>query len=841
MSFWPKHFSPSTPAWHWRRTSALILAGLMLLVLAAPVFAEGEAPLALKVTAGYDGQAKFGLWLPVSVDVSNDGPDVSAQLVTRVWWDQGNPNAPLTEYVKDIELPRGARKRVTLFVPAAMDKLTVTLNGPRGNVLAESTETLTAIQGALAGVLADTPDVARFLSGVNLGQVNRPWPVTVVRLDSDRIPTVSAALGALDVLVLSSTAPEKLTSDQWRAVEGWVAQGGVLVLGGGSQAGQVLGAVPESLRPVQVTGTVTLTQVDALASLLPTGSQAGAPPAGKYVAAAGSLQQGKALAEENGVPLLAEREYGQGTVYYSALDLAGEPLITWSGSPGLWETLLRRAGLGLTSTAGAFGGAQPTGPYRGSYPPGSPGRFAPQLAYAVRNMPSLEVPSLRALALLLLGYALLAGPLTYFLLRKLDRRDWSWLVIPTLALIVAGTVYSVGFAGKGKDVFTNTLAVVRLAPGQRTVPVTSWVGVFAPSRNHYTVEIPGQSLVSGGLENGYYGPGPAATNPAKPIGMRVAEGSGSQVELLDYNVWTIRTYAVDTDITVSGTVEGRLTARPTTTSSGINAYSLEGTVTNSLPFDLEDVTVLAGFAYQRVGDIPAGASKTVQITSVAGQTAQTGAPWMYQIYQPGPPQPGMPPGAAQDITRKQQVLTTAFETEGGLLPYPITLIGWTKSPISDVGLQSRPGRDSSLTLVVAPLELVQAPGLISLPPGMVQARVIDSQNLRGGAAGPGRYFLESGSLTFALEPKLPVGTTVNHMAVLMGTRNGPLTVEFWNWQRQEWQPGTVAGTDAYSPGGPLEAFLGPDGGTVRVRVSNSGQPADFDNPSLMLAGEVKAK
>lgn len=830
-----------------KRVWAGLMAVLLVGALAAPAAAEqgpatgqpgsGQAPdIKMDVKVGFEGSARFGEWLPVSIDVENGGPDISAQLRIQTYWDQG-PQSPITEYTREVSLPRGAKKHVTMFVPAFRDSVTVSLVDAGGKVLAQRTPmVMPPVMGVLAGVVSDSADTARFLSGINLGVTNRPYVVSAVRLAPEDIPEVSAAVSALHVLVLADTAPQKLNDRQWRAVEAWVSQGGVLILGGGTQARQVLDAAPASLRPVQVTGTATLQSAAALEQYLPAGSVARGVPEGAFVAATGTVDRGEVLASEGDVPLLVEHRYGKGTVYFSALDLAGEPLTIWEGTAGLFETLLRRAGLAMSNApwGGKFGPAPP------GAGPGYPGRFMSQLNWSVRNMPSLEVPSLRTLGLLLFGYALLVGPLMYFALRRFDRRDWAWVIIPVVAIAVAGTVYGVGFAGKGRDYFTNTIAILKLEPGQRVAPLQSWVGVFAPSRSKFTVDVPEAALISPSADPGYYGPMPVASSGSgRPIMASVSEGATGSIDLLDWNVWTVRSFAVDQDIEVKGGITGVLTARVEHPPAGLTRYVMEGKVTNGFDFPLEDVIVLAGSAYQRLGDIPAGGTVDVQVGTVVNSGQQPyGPPVFYQIYNPGGG-----PNFDQEAQRRLQILDAAFAYDNGSVPYPITFMGWTRNRLADVGLESREGRDHALTLVVTPLKLEQKPGELVLPPGLATGRLLQSDNVRGGPAGPNRYFLEDGSMTFEIDPSLPAGTQVSAAAIVLSANGGTPKVEVWNWRTNAWVEARLQSpnSDRWVPDGDIGDFLRSDTGVARVQVSSSGQPGDFSTPSLALEGKVPAK
>ena len=62
---------------------------------------------------------------------------------------------------------------------------------------------------------------------------------------------------------------------------------------------------------------------------------------------------------------------------------------------------------------------------------------------AVSNLPSLALPPIGGLLVLLFGYIVLIGPINYLVLRRLDRREWAWVTMPVL--IVVFTVGAFGF------------------------------------------------------------------------------------------------------------------------------------------------------------------------------------------------------------------------------------------------------------------------------------------------------------------------------------------------------------------------------------------------------------
>ena len=60
--------------------------------------------------------------------------------------------------------------------------------------------------------------------------------------------------------------------------------------------------------------------------------------------------------------------------------------------------------------------------------------IAASMIQALSNLPSLEVPPAELLLAVLVGYILLIGPISYLVLRRLDRRELAWVTAPLLVL-----------------------------------------------------------------------------------------------------------------------------------------------------------------------------------------------------------------------------------------------------------------------------------------------------------------------------------------------------------------------------------------------------------------------
>ena len=128
-----------------------------------------------------------------------------------------------------------------------------------------------------------------------------------------------------------------------------------------------------------------------------------------------------------------------------------------------------------------------------------------QIVSAVGNLPSLALPPLRGLLLLLFGYIALIGPINYLILRRLDRREWAWVTMPVLIVAFAFGAYAFGSALRGSSIIVNEVGIVRGAPDAVEGSAQVYLGVFSPSRGTYQVAVPGGALLSSPISGDVFG------------------------------------------------------------------------------------------------------------------------------------------------------------------------------------------------------------------------------------------------------------------------------------------------------------------------------------------------
>jgi hypothetical protein len=199
----------------------------------------------------------------------------------------------------------------------------------------------------------------------------------------------------------------------------------------------------------------------------------------------------------------------------------------------------------------------------------------------------LRLPGGRGLALLLGAYVVLAGPVVFVGLRRLQRRQLTWVAIPLLAVGSTGVVFITGSSLR-HSAGSAQVTVYETGPGGTVA--TSW-SLLA---NREGGEV-GVTLPAGWVAGGTFDDGTGTIDGGSPVRLATGVGGSDAEALVDSPVGG---YGA---VTARGPVPDMDEALAVTASSDAEGV-IHGTVRNRLDVDLDEVAVFAG----RVGVVEVG-------------------------------------------------------------------------------------------------------------------------------------------------------------------------------------------------------------------------------------------
>jgi hypothetical protein len=797
---------------------AAILATFSLPFLPLPVAAAGA--LSVTVHVGYQDVVKIGQWMPVSIDLRNDGGSLDGTLEVQQSI-AGQPGVTgLPVYREPISLASGASKRVRVFLEIDTTGVGVTARiTQNGRVIASQNSVPGASTSYVVGVLSDQTTTLDDLAAVHPASV----AARVVHLNPADLPDAAIPLRAFDILAIDDFATDGLTTAQRTAVTDFVVAGGDLLIGTGASWHKTLAGLPDSILPMKAAGT----------AVIDTNATGGAA----VEIATGSLTGGHVWLEQDGHPLLLDRTVGAGTVTLAAFDWNQAPVAV-TASSNVSRQVLSRALFGSGGAGQNFsygfggigGGGASTQPLYGIGASPSIASRSGALTPVLGNLPGLDLPSLQLTGVLVLLYVLIVGPVNYLVLGALHRRALAWVTVPAIAIIAAGGAYGTGVVTKGRSVQLNQVAILHLQAGSERAYAESYTGVIPPSRGDYVANVSESHGLISPIANGYAGP--ATSTP------------GLQVDL-ESNAITLTGM---TAFSLGGFASESMTAAPNLLADiSLENGRLVGTIKNASNLTFTDAVLISGDSFQKIAELKPGATAKIALTPQPSNVV--GQPIYTQVYGNG--QIG---GNASDAERealtKTQVLSllpTGASFKGILSYAAPTLVAWTAEPFQNVRVNGSQPRSTSLTAVALSLPIHQI-GTGPLPAGVVNSRIVDVVGDSQGNGPPGMLVLQNGSVTFEFNPALASGTRLKTASIIAqnpysakfvgapGSTSPPQTVqgEIWDWSSHAWV--SINYQDNGTTALPDNA-INPDSGAIRVRVTSAN--GAFLAGSLTLSGTVQ--
>jgi len=807
------------------RLKALLVFTLVIPALGI-IRVEALSSPTLSVRLGYQGVVRAAEWMPVDIQVATSGAPVDGILELAVqdssegyverqhFTSQPNPFGPTytTAYDLPVQLAPGSSAHLRTFLLTDVQNPTISVRLiESGRTVAGPTTAGAQTSRLLVGVLARRPAAFDALATLHL-----PGNLTprVVALRAADLPESAVLLRAFDLIVIDDFPARSLTKDQQTALADYVSTGGSLVLGTGAASPATWQELPSSLLPMEIHGMATLSRVAALPGVSELNIVTGTPQRG-----------GRVWVEESTRPLLVEWPVGGGVVTFAAFSFTAPPIADWKGTRALLRQIVIRSALRWPQS-----GAAPAsltagyGPIWG--PLGFQGSVTKRSWFLMPDLgraPGLNLPSLRLLGVLVAGYALLIGSVSFLLLWRARRPAWLWLTAAVVALLPVG-VFWVGSA-RGLNMAINQFSVTYLAEGWPTAYRETFTAIRPSGTGNYRVAVP-RSRVIAPFAVGY---GPA---DAIGVGIRV-DTKAHMVDLLQVSRSSLRGYATETTVPAPG-----LTAQLTLLNG-----SLKGHVKNSSSEHFIDAVLLAGTSIIQVGDLPPGRTVPIEAPLATTTATNSGTLTSLQIYPnsfsgTGPSGPLKGDGRISLL----QLILGEYDTQSA--QFAPTLLAWALDEVEPITIDSSRPRLKPQNAIVMPLAISQVTG--ALPAGFVAPRLVDATGHvaldQYGAA------VDNGSVTYEFSLPLPAGAGVSQLSIhhllpvgpfpatgLVGPGGRPVAaITIWDWSRSAWIPITLVNSGA----APIpDATLQPGTGLVRLRVE-SVAGASFRLGSLWLEGSV---
>ncbi|MGI9146608.1 MAG: DUF7408 domain-containing protein [Chloroflexota bacterium] len=786
----------------------LLLSGLLFggvqTVASAPGAQEAPAAAAVRmdVRAGFDGAGRVGGWVPLDVQLVNQGSELKARVEVVVDQPGGRstysfvpttfslpvvlPRLSHHGFSMEVNLPNASNNRLTARLVAASD----------GSVITEQDISMTRVPlgDYFCGVLARNPSTYDFLAALDL-----PPPIRRARtapLDPATLPERAQLLGSFDCIIIDNATTAQLRPEQLEALQVWVGTGGLLIEVGGATWQSTLAPLPPDLLPVEPSGLTNLQSLSTLGDFI--GTPLDIPGPFLVSNARPRTDRGaRVVASQDGVPLIVASKRGDGTLIYLAFEPTARNFRQWSGNDALWRYLITHAavdngvGSALVRPYLRWGGR------------------APRLAMA--DFSTHARPALDWFWALVGVYGASLGT-ALFVFGRRGRVGWSLLSILSLTLGAGVVAFLVARQRAEPDAAVTRVIVVRpIDIGNTSAAYThEYVSVLARHDGQFNFVLPQEDL-----SRGLYFPFPRPSDESDSSWpFRVSEGAQPSLENVPLKQGQLATAQIDGQLKDAPGVQADLQ---------IDHGALTGIITNRTGGRLSDAYVAVDTDFRPLGTLERDQSSQVDLLlppqATAGNMAATAIADKLT-----------PPGSSgrQGASARRDWLESLFSARFLFARMELrgpTLVGWLEQAPNQILAPDFRLSQAVFTLLVQPLQ----PQLPIGFEGEVPAAAMNRRDLGIGSGAPTDrdYYTVAPGEAITLQFMIPPseGTfelnqlRLNIEGVVQGRIRQaqlPFTVSLFNWRAAEWQAWEVGPGSSIVPDG--ERYLSA-AGEVRLRYT----------------------
>jgi len=503
---------------------------------------EGE--LSIDIDIRFISSYRDGSWVPVDIIVNNNKRDIDGYLEVSAF-QAGMLQPPA--YRVPVDSPKGSRKRFRLYclLDGTTNLEAMLYRGSRQELNIPMKITLRPISqnDYLCLILDNEPaDFSYLYNAVLDGTTDQGFYRIELKGDElgalpDRLP----CFDPIDLIVMGDINPDDISRRHRALIRRYVENGGTLVICGGANTAQYRGTWAEELAGVTMGSQQMVNEREfaSMAFLAPSTDRLRDTKQGEFTPltpkADGVLRWG------NDAALATLRPVGNGFVGVVSLDMAGKLLHTTREYDAMWTQLARM---------------------RSASPDVNFGVTSSYLRTQLPNVAGVRVFPRSSVAAYLTIYLLVAIIGNWVFWSFLKRREMAWVCLVFFSIGFTAYAMVYGTAGRAKETELEQVNIVRVYNHTPVAKVHSTIGLLSARSARYSFELADAAgLVSQGAfaYSGMYQQMGAPSRRRSTGEFAFVEGARPRVDDLRVGASVMRTLQVESELTLTGGVEGTLT------------------------------------------------------------------------------------------------------------------------------------------------------------------------------------------------------------------------------------------------------------------------------------------
>lgn len=415
--------------------------------------------------------------------------------------------------------------------------------------------------------------------------------------DQRALPGQAQGYDAIDAIVLSDLPLDTLTDEQVQAIRHYVQQGGLLVLAGGADLSRLKSAFYLEMLPIQPKSSTNASASSPELSALATRYQSPLSLSQPLSLTTGTLKPNATSVIKGtttGYGLIAKWSVGFGTVVFVGYDFMDEEMRKWKGNPSLWRDIFN-SNPRYTSVRPLIINSTNVSRYNNS---------SLSLADALAGVGASTTPPFLLIAGFIGLYILLLIPMSYYILKKIDRRELAWFTSPLIILAFTAVAYFLAAMTKGNQLSAHHVVVLDAKANSDKFVGIAATSIYSPQRKNYDI-----AFIDGKDKKPYSGllPSPAFTtieNTANSL--LIDQEQSAIIRNAEVRLWDRRSFMSPVSPSLGGMIEAKTQI--------VGNDKVKVTVSNKTSFTIFDTALRTMGDTKEIGEFKPGETREITVT-----------------------------------------------------------------------------------------------------------------------------------------------------------------------------------------------------------------------------------
>ncbi|SHJ47946.1 hypothetical protein [Paramaledivibacter caminithermalis] len=732
---------------------------ILVLCLGLSSTSYGEQKFEVDVDIGFDGYIKPDEATPVWIEVKNNFKDIEGKIQILEQNKYGKKNYYIA-HSKDINIAKGSTKIIDMECTFNRNNLLyVRILDKNDNVVFRKIVKylrMSRPDGIFMGILSEETDSLRYLSktyrySMNYSGTGSKKSFFEIAQLNDKMPENYRILNMFQVIVINNYDSEKLNIKQQEALKEWIESGGLLILGTGPNYQKTLSGL-DNISFLDVVGikeiNINKFGNDKSLRLIDT-----------------VLNEGeKIFIEDNEGLELYHKKLGKGNIIITGFDMGISPFKDWDKKDEFMNEVINKY-LNVDITT-----YDDDSPMMGTH------RFDDIVSYLPYNL----LPSVKSILIILILFILLVGPINYFILKRIDKRELLWITIPIIVIIFYAVIYFLGFKTRLRQPIANNISIVKVDNEAKIAQVRTKSGIMGFKNGDWDVAF--------NKENGI------ETQERKDYDViqRFADGEiiteyysdkDNHIIFKKAGILDVKTILIDKEMKIKDKIVSDIK---------IKDGKLVGTINNASDLKLEDIVIFYGSKYKKLGSFKEGElSKKFEMNINNSKVIKDWYSIIVSLYGNRNYRYQKTKDEVENILNnntKRDILEAVFGSKESVInKNRFFMLAWSRSQLEDsIRINGKEVKNIDRNLVLIPLNIKYQKGeKVSIPYGVLYPEIEDNHNMHLDRNNMILY--GEGYAVFRFKPQYNINLSSMTIDTDISRNNTKREIYIYNYNKKEWE------------------------------------------------------